>query len=124
METTLVSRRSFLRASVIAGGGMMLAYYVEPLEKVLPAPQFGPPVTLLPASFITIAPDGVITLIAKNPEIGQNIKVMLPMLIAEELDADWKAVKIEQADLIPAPAPPLPATGSRCASSARSAAPC
>src|ERR1700733_4457292 len=102
METTLVSRRSFLRASVIAGGGMMLAYYVEPLEKVLAAPQFGPPVTLLPASFITITPDGVITLIAKNPEIGQNIKVMLPMLIAEELDADWKAVKIEQADLIPA----------------------
>ena len=102
METTLVSRRSFLRASVIAGGGMMLAYYVEPLEKVLAAPQFGPPVTLLPASFITITPDGAITLIAKNPEIGQNIKVMLPMLIAEELDADWKAVKIEQADLIPA----------------------
>jgi isoquinoline 1-oxidoreductase subunit beta len=102
METTLVSRRSFLRASVIAGGGMMLAYYVEPLEKVLAAPQFGPPVTLLPASFVTITPDGTITLIAKNPEIGQNVKVMLPMLIAEELDADWKAVKIEQADLIPA----------------------
>src|SRR6202453_2384180 len=101
METTLVSRRSFLRASVIAGGGMMLAYYIEPMEKVLAA-QFGPPVTLLPASFITIAPDGVITIIAKNPEIGQGVKVMLPMLIAEELDADWKAVKIEQADLDPA----------------------
>jgi isoquinoline 1-oxidoreductase subunit beta len=101
METTLVSRRSFLRASVIAGGGMMLAYYVEPLEKVLAA-QFGPPVTLLPASFITIAPDGAITIIAKNPEIGQGVKVMLPMLIAEELDADWKAVKIEQGDLDPA----------------------
>ena len=98
METTLVSRRSFLRASVIAGGGMMLAYYVEPLEKVLAA-QFGPPVTLLPASFITIAPDGSITIIAKNPEIGQGVKVMLPMLIAEELDADWKDVKIEQGDL-------------------------
>ena len=67
METTLVSRRSFLRASVIAGGGMMLAYYIEPMEKVLAA-QFGPPVTLLPASFITIAPDGVITIIAKNPD--------------------------------------------------------
>ncbi len=98
METTLVSRRSFLRASVIAGGGMMLAYYVEPLEKVLAA-QFGPPVTLLPASFITIASNGSITIIAKNPEIGQGVKVMLPMLIAEELDADWKDVKIEQADL-------------------------
>jgi isoquinoline 1-oxidoreductase subunit beta len=102
METTLVGRRSFLRASVIAGGGMLLAYYVEPLEKVLAAAQFGPPVTLLPASFITIAPDGTITIIAKNPEIGQGVKVMLPMLIAEELDADWKDVKIEQGDLDPA----------------------
>jgi isoquinoline 1-oxidoreductase beta subunit len=102
METTQLSRRSFLRASVIAGGGMMLAYYVEPLERVLAAPQFGPPVTLLPASFITITPDGAITIIAKNPEIGQNVKAMLPMLIAEELDADWKAVKIEQGDLNPA----------------------
>jgi isoquinoline 1-oxidoreductase subunit beta len=101
VETTLVSRRSFLRASAIAGGGMLLAYYVEPLKEVLAA-QFGPPVTLLPASFITIAPNGAITIIAKNPEIGQGVKVMLPMLIAEELDADWSAVKIEQADLDPA----------------------
>ena len=99
METTLVSRRSFLRASAIAGGGMLLAYYVEPLEKVLAAPQFGPPVNLLPSSFITIAPDGIVTLVAKNPEIGQGVKAMLPMMIAEELDVDWKNVRVEQADL-------------------------
>ncbi len=100
METTLVSRRSFLRVTALAGGGILLASYIEPLTEVLA--QFGPPVTLLPASFITIAPDGVITIIAKNPEIGQGVKVMLPMLIAEELDAEWKDVRIEQGDLDPA----------------------
>ena len=94
----MMNRRSFLRASALAGGGMMLALYIEPIEKVLAA-QFGPPVTLLPASFITIAPDGIVTLIAKNPEIGQGVKAMLPMLIAEELDVDWKNVRIEQGDL-------------------------
>lgn len=99
METTLVSRRSFLRATAIAGGGMMLALYVEPVEKVFA--QFGPPVALLPASFIKIAPDGIVTIVAKNPEIGQGVKTMLPMMIADELDIDWKDVRIEQGDLDP-----------------------
>ena len=97
METTLISRRSFLRVTALAGGGMLLASYIEPVAKVLA--QFGPQAPLLPASFISIAPDGIITIIAKNPEIGQGVKVMLPMLIAEELDADWKDVRIEQGDL-------------------------
>ena len=92
-----MNRRSFLRVTALAGGGMLLAYYVEPIGKVMA--QFGPPVTLLPSSFISIAPDGIVTLIAKNPEIGQGVKTMLPMLIAEELDVDWKDVRIEQGDL-------------------------
>ena len=99
METTLVSRRTFLRVSALAGGGMLLASYIEPVKEVLA--QFGPPTPLLPASFIRIAPDGIVTIIAKNPEIGQGVKAMLPMLIAEELDVDWKDVRIEQGDLDP-----------------------
>jgi isoquinoline 1-oxidoreductase subunit beta len=98
-EPGKLNRRSFLRASALAGGGMLLALYIEPVEKALAAAQFGPPVTLLPASFIAIAPDGIVTLIAKNPEIGQGVKAMLPMLIAEELDVDWKNVRIVQGDL-------------------------
>jgi isoquinoline 1-oxidoreductase beta subunit len=99
VEATLVSRRSFLRVTALAGGGILLASYVEPLSQVLAQGPPGPPPTLLPSSFITIAPNGIVTIMAKNPEIGQGIKTMLPMLIAEELDIDWKDVKIEQADV-------------------------
>lgn len=100
METTLrVDRRQFLRVSALAGGGMLLASYLDVLglgasdllaetreEAVLNA-------------FIRMTPDGSVTIMAKNPEIGQGVKTMLPMIIAEELDVEWASVQVEQADL-------------------------
>jgi isoquinoline 1-oxidoreductase subunit beta len=53
---------------------------------------------LVPSDFVSIAPNGIVTLTAKNSEIGQNVLNTLPMLIAEELDVDWKDVKIVRAD--------------------------
>jgi len=101
METPVMERRTFLRVTALAGGGILLAYYGEPFAKMLAhAVQGPPPATLTPSAFIRIAPDGIVTLMAKNPEIGQGVKTMLPMLIAEELDADWKDVRVEQADVI------------------------
>jgi isoquinoline 1-oxidoreductase beta subunit len=95
-----VSRREFLRVSAIVGGGVLLASYVEPLDAMgrVGARLGASPETALNA-FIRITPDGIVTIVAKNPEIGQGIKTMLPMLIAEELDVEWKNVRIEQAPL-------------------------
>jgi isoquinoline 1-oxidoreductase beta subunit len=102
MDTLLVNRRAFLRVSSLAGGGMLLASYFEPVAAVLAqAPGAPPPPPLVPTSFISIAADGTVTIMSKNPETGQGIKTMLPMLIAEELDVEWKQVKVQQADLDP-----------------------
>jgi isoquinoline 1-oxidoreductase beta subunit len=91
-----VNRRSFLQMSALAGGGFALGLYDRPWAF---AQGPGKPPELTPLAFIRIAGDGVVTIKARGPEIGQGVKTMLPMLIAEELDADWKDVRVEQADL-------------------------
>lgn len=91
----VVNRRSFLRVSSLAGGGMLIGLYIKPQKADA---QFGPSAPPLPNNFIKIHPDGMITIMAKDPEVGQGVKTMLPMLIAEELDADWNRVKVEQTD--------------------------
>jgi isoquinoline 1-oxidoreductase beta subunit len=92
------SRRSFLRITAIAGGGIALGLSTT---RQVRAQGRGPQVPLNPNNFITITPAGVVTIIGKNPEIGQGIRTALPMLIADELDVDWKDVRVVQADLDP-----------------------
>src|SRR5919197_4010014 len=100
MTQMVLNRRSFLRVSAIAGGGLMIAAYRDPVAYLFAQTQTAPPPPRLsPIAFITINPDGTVTIMAKNPEIGQGVKTSLPMLIAEELDVDWKDVRTEQADL-------------------------
>jgi len=86
-----VSRRAFLRASALVGGGLLLEFHAPNLRAAASAAG----ATL--NAYISVAPDGIVTIAAKNPEIGQGVKTMLPMLIAEEFDVDWKSVRIEQA---------------------------
>ncbi len=93
-----VTRRDFLRVSAIAGGGILLASYLEPLSAFETAGARGAAEPSLGA-YIRITPDGIVTIVAKNPECGQGVRTMLPMLIADELDVDWKDVRVEQAGL-------------------------
>ena len=103
LTTERVSRRYFLRASAMVGGGVLLATYLEPFAGAAALAEAdgaaGGAADFVPNAYIRIAPSGIVTITAKNPEIGQGIKTMLPMLIADELDVDWKDVRIEQAPL-------------------------
>jgi isoquinoline 1-oxidoreductase beta subunit len=93
-----VDRREFLKVSALAGGGLVVGSWFEFLSPSALGAQAGAP-TFVPNAFIRITPGGAVTLVAQNPEIGQGVKTMLPMLIAEELDVDWADVTVEQGSL-------------------------
>ena len=99
-SSVMTTRRDFLRVSGMVGGGLVFASYIDTLEAAA-APWSSSLADWAPNAFIKMTPDGIVTIIAKNPEIGQGVKTMLPMLIADELDVEWKNVRVEQADFDP-----------------------
>jgi isoquinoline 1-oxidoreductase subunit beta len=100
MSAPALNRRGFLQVTAAAGGGLLLGTWLEP-ALASPPPTLGND-PFVPNAFIRITADGTVTIIAKNPEIGQGVKTSLPMTIAEELDVRWEDVRIEQGDLNPA----------------------
>jgi len=110
IKTPAISRRMILRAGAAAGGGLFLSARLGGAAAAAVNAQAGVSLTL--NAYVKISPNGLITIVAKNPECGQGIKTMLPMLIAEELDADWKDVRIVQAMNDPATYPRQFAGGS------------
>ena len=97
MNTATVSRRSFLKVSALAGGGIMIAFG-DATGKGL-TEMLGDSPAFEPNGFLKITAAGEITIMSPNPEIGQGVKTSMPMLVAEELDVNWKDITIEQANL-------------------------
>ncbi len=96
-----LSRRSFLKTSSLASGGLLIGFNLFNACK----PDIKPPIDLSLLdyndfnAFIKISDDGKVTIFSPNPEIGQGVKTSMPMLIAEELDVAWKDVNVVQGDL-------------------------
>src|SRR5690606_7651970 len=101
---TKTNRRDFMKIATAAGGGLLLGFYWNGSQASV---LEGVPTGALAEgeigfnSYLSISPNNVITIFSPNPELGQNIKTTFPMIVAEELDADWSKVQVLQAALDP-----------------------
>ena len=86
-----LSRRAFLGTSAAAGAGLVIGFYLPSGARAETEAAFSP------NAYLTITPDGKITIVVARSEMGQGVRTSLPMILAEELEADWKQIGIEQA---------------------------
>jgi isoquinoline 1-oxidoreductase subunit beta len=101
-----INRRDFLKASAVAGVGLVISLYVPGCSQVDSTTPTAPPVTptpeplahFAPNVFVTLGTDGSVTITAPRPEMGQGTRTALPMILAEELGVDWSTVRVVQAD--------------------------
>ncbi|WP_116125371.1 xanthine dehydrogenase family protein molybdopterin-binding subunit [Lewinella sp. IMCC34183] len=104
MSQQTTSRRSFLKVSAATGGGLLLGFSwltsCESDKARKARPELVMPEEWVAVNaFLKIGENGVVTIMSPNPEIGQNVKTAMPMIVAEELDVDWNNVIVEQAGL-------------------------
>ena len=105
-----ITRREFIKASGLAGGGLLIGVYLvgcaerssesPPGATPTPGPgESGAPelASLEPSVFIKISTDGTVTVTVHKSEMGQGVRTALPMIVAEELEADWATIRVEQA---------------------------
>lgn len=96
-QNHFINRRSFLKSSLLAGGGLMISFTsLSAFKPTGPTADPGLPEQWSEITgYIKITPDNIIKILNPNPEFGQNVMTSLPMIIAEELGADWQKVVVE-----------------------------
>jgi len=100
MSTLQMERREFLRFSVAASGGLLIGLYLPGARKLAVAEERSG-TAFMPNAFLRIGTDERVTVIVNHSEMGQGVYTALPMLLAEELDADWNKVGYESAPVDP-----------------------
>ncbi len=116
MKHARMDRRDLLKS--VTALGLTLSITVSPAQAESPDQTFN--------NFVRIAPDGTVTVVVPNPDMGQGVKTSLAMMVADELDADWQNIRIEQAERDPyAPGrnisgPPLSNVGRMISGGSRS----
>ncbi|HEX7904113.1 MAG TPA: xanthine dehydrogenase family protein molybdopterin-binding subunit [Chitinophagaceae bacterium] len=99
-EMNNASRRNFLKTTAVVGGGLLLGFHMPAFAR---NSRFGitDVTNFAPNAFIRIGTDDIITVIVNHSEMGQGAYTSLPMLVADELDADWSKVRFESAPVDP-----------------------
>jgi len=92
-----ISRRNFMKVSGALGSGLVLGFFIPGANRFAEAQAAKAPIVYAPNAFLRIAPDNTVTVVVNRLEFGQGVNTSLPMLIAEELDADWSQVHSELA---------------------------
>ena len=92
-----LNRRSFLRVSTAAAGGLLVSLYLDPRASAQEGSQAPSPKVYPPDAFVHIRPDGQIMITVNRLEFGQGVHTSLPMILADEMDADWSQVVAELA---------------------------
>src|SRR6266403_6295716 len=96
-----VGRREFLKTSAAITGGLCIATYVPELGASARELAAAGPGIFAPNAFLRIAPDDTVTVIVNHSEMGQGVYTSLPMLLNEELEADWSRIRVEAAPVDP-----------------------
>jgi isoquinoline 1-oxidoreductase beta subunit len=100
-----LDRRSFIRIGATAAGGLLVTVMLPDAARALERPggsrRPSSAATAKIGAYVEVQPDGIVTIAAKNPEIGTGTKTALPMIIAEELDVAWRNVRVVQAPVDP-----------------------